>query len=397
MSQPSSSMKIKVTGFVIVAAVIAAIGGLLFGYDTGVISGAILFITQQFHLTSVTEEITTSAVLIGAIIGAIIGGTLADHFGRRYSIIFAAIAFIVGTTICVIAGDDFVLIVGRVVVGIAIGVASFVVPMYISEVAPPQARGAMTSLNQLAITVGVLVAYGVDYVFSSSSNWRGMFAFGLIFALILLVGMILMPNSRRWLLSKLRNQEAQAALERIRGTSDVQDEIVETEQEIETDKGSGGLTALEAPSLRIPLTIGIGLAILQQVTGINTVIYYAPTIFENAGLTSATAAIAATAGVGAVNVVMTIVAIFLVDRVGRRPLLLISLAGMVLGLIAMGSVFIFSSGNTGGNLGLLTEASMMIYIAAFAIGMGPIFWLLISEIYPLKVRGTAMSVATVAN
>ncbi len=387
----------KVTGFVLIVAAVAAIGGLLFGYDTGVISGAILFIKQQFHLNSVLEEVTTSAVLVGAILGAIIGGLAADHIGRRWSIIAGAGSFIVGTLIASIAADEFVLLIGRVVVGLAIGVASFVVPMYISELAPPRARGAMTSLNQVGVTLGILVAYGVDYVFAGSANWRAMFLVGVIPSAILLGGMILMPYSPRWLLSKGRVQEARGVLQKVRGISNVEPEIQDTQNEIKATTNTRGLSALEEPALRVPLIIGLGLAILQQVTGINTVIYYAPTIFGFAGFQSASAAIAATAGVGAVNLAMTIVAVFLVDRLGRRPLLLISLAGMVLGLIVLSLGFFFSNGAAGGFLGTLTAISVMIYIASFAIGMGPIFWLLISEIYPLNVRGTAMSLATVAN
>ena len=397
MKQPAPvPVKAKVTGFVIIVAIIAAIGGLLFGYDTGVISGAILFITQQFHLNSALEEFTTSAVLIGAIIGAILGGVFADRIGRRWSIIGGAVAFIIGTLIATVSADVFVLIIGRITVGIAIGVASFIVPMYISEMAPSQARGAMTSLNQVGVTFGILVAYGVDYFYSAGGNWRAMFAWGLVPSAALLVGMLFMPYSPRWLLSKHREQEARTVLQKVRGTSDVEGEIKETEDEIKTEKG-GGLAVLETPPLHMPLLIGIGLAILQQVTGINTVIYYAPTIFQAAGFQSASAAIAATAGVGTVNLIVTIIAAFLVDRLGRRPLLLISLAGMVLGLVVLGSAFLFTHGSTTGALGTVTVISVMIYIAAFAIGMGPVFWLLISEIYPLNARGTAMSLATVAN
>jgi sugar porter (SP) family MFS transporter len=269
--------------------------------------------------------------------------------------------------------------------------------MYLSEMSPPRSRGIMTSLNQVALTLGILVAYGVDYLFTPTSNWRAMFAVGLIFGTILLVGMIYMPESPRWLIGKHRKGEAETVLRKVRGTAAVQDEIQETEQTITAEQGGGGLAALEAPALRTPLIIGVGLAILQQVTGINTVIYYAPTIFQAAGFTSASASIAATAGVGAVNLLVTIIAAFLVDRLGRRPLLLTSLAGMVLGLLVLGLAFIASNGSTGGAIGAVTVISLMIYIAAFAIGLGPVFWLLIAEIYPLKVRATAMSLATVAN
>jgi sugar porter (SP) family MFS transporter len=393
--QPSAAAA-GITGFLILVAVIAAIGGLLFGYDTGVISGAILFITQEFHLTSVTEELTTSAVLLGAILGAIIGGVVTDSIGRRWSIVLGACAFILGTLMAVVAHDDFALVIGRIVVGIAIGVASFVVPMYISEMSPPQVRGTMTSLNQVALTLGILIAYGVDYLFTASANWRAMFAVGLIPSTILLIGMLLMPESPRWLASKHRVDEAQKVLQKVRGTPSVQAELQETADSITAEQG-GGLAALEAPALHMPVLIGVGLAILQQVTGINTVIYYAPTIFQAAGFSGASASIAATAGVGAVNLVVTIIAAFLVDRAGRRPLLLISLTGMVLGLVVLGVAFIASNGATGGWLGTVTVIGLMVYIAAFAIGLGPVFWLLIAEIYPLNVRATAMSVATVAN
>jgi len=392
----TESVKAKVTGFVILVAIIAAIGGLLFGYDTGVISGAILFITQQFHLNSALEEFTTSAVLIGAIIGAILGGVFADRIGRRWSIIGGAAAFIIGTLIATLAPGEFVLIIGRIIVGMAIGVASFIVPMYISELAPPQARGAMASLNQVGLTLGILVAYGVDYIYAAGGLWRAMFAWGLVPSVILLVGMLFMPDSSRWLLSKHREQQAHDVLQKVRGTADVEGEIKETEEEIKAETG-GGLAVLKTSPLRMPLMIGVGLAILQQATGINTVIYYAPTIFHAAGFKSASSSIAATALVGAVNLIVTIIAAFLVDRLGRRPLLLISLTGMVLGLVVLSVAFLLSHGTPTSFLSLLTVISLMIYIAAFAIGMGPVFWLLISEIYPLNVRGTAMSLATVAN
>jgi sugar porter (SP) family MFS transporter len=398
-SQVAAPAKEKLTTLVIVVAVIAAVGGILFGYDTGVISGAILYIVKDFNLSSTMEEVTTSAVLIGAIIGALLGGWSADALGRRWSIIVGAVGFLIGTLLCVGAGDEFVLLTGRIFIGIAIGLASFIVPMYISEMAPASSRGWMTSLNQVAVTAGILLAYGIDYIFSHDGNWRAMFAFGLIPGAILLVGMWFMPFSPRWLLSKNKDREAEQVLQRIRGTADVRLELQETRDEIATAKTGGGLKGLESSALKMPLTIGLGLAILQQLTGINTVIYYSPTIFLAAGFKGATASIAASAGVGAVNLIATIIAAFLVDRAGRRPLLLLSMAGMVVALVILGVGFIIDAHTSGGSsfIGGLTVVSLMIYIAAFAIGMGPIFWLLIAEIYPLAVRGTAMSLATVAN
>ncbi len=388
----------KVTTFVILVAVIAAIGGLLFGYDTGVISGAILFIQQQFSLGTQQTGFVTASVLLGAMMGALIGGALADRIGRRWSIIVGAGFFIVGTAIAALSPNTNILVIGRIITGSGIGLASFVVPMYISEMAPAEARGAMTSLNQLALVIGILLAYLIDFVFSKSADWRAMFAVGLIPSALLLIGMWLMPYSPRWLLSKGRVPEARKTLEKIRGTTEVEPEIEHTQEELRATQG-GGSAILTSPMLRLPLIIGIALAILQQVTGINTVIYYAPTIFQMAGLSSATVSIAATAGVGFVNLIATIIAIFMVDRLGRRPLLLVSLALMTLALLVLSGAFAASGSiQSGANtLGILTAIGLMIYVAGFAFGMGPIFWVLISEIYPLNARGAAMSLATFAN
>lgn len=386
------------TGFVLIAAAIAAVGGILFGFDTGVISGAILFIVKQWNLTHGQAEFATSSVLIGAILGAIAGGMLGDILGRKKSIIYATVLFLVGTVIVSVATSMGPFTIGRVLIGAAIGVASFTVPLYISEMAPASLRGGMVSLNQLAVTIGILVSYGVNYVFSHNENWHAMFAVGALPGLVLLIGMYLLPESPRWLVSVRRKEEAAGVLKKIRARQDVAGEVTEIEEEIKAETG-GRLADLAAPALRLPVVIGLGLAILQQVTGVNTVVYYAPAIFKAAGLESASASIAATAGLGIVNVVMTIVAIYLLDRAGRRPLLLWSAAGMAFALVLLGAGFALrgDEASEGGALGRITAISLMIYIAFFAIGLGPVFWLLIAEIYPLKMRAVAMSAATVAN
>lgn len=385
------------TGFVIVAACIAAIGGVLFGFDTGVISGAILFIVKDWQLSHRAAEWATSSVLIGAVLGAIAGGFIGDRFGRRRSIIWSTWLFIVGTVVVTIAGDMTAFTVGRLLIGAAIGVASFMVPLYISEVAPAEARGAMVSLNQLAVTLGILVSYGVNFMFAANGNWRAMFFVGVIPGLALWLGMLVMPESPRWLVSAKQRNAASGVLARIRGTKNVGQEIDEIETAIRQESG-GRVRDLFAPNLKLPLVIGIGLAILQQVTGVNTVVYYAPTIFKGAGLDSNVAAIAATVGLGVVNVIMTIVAIYLLDRIGRRPLLLWSAAGMSVALAVLGLGFAIGRGpDEGGVLGLVTGVSLMVFIGFFAVGLGPVFWLLIAEIYPIKLRAVAMSVATVAN
>jgi SP family galactose:H+ symporter-like MFS transporter len=379
--------------FVYVVSAVSALAGLLFGYDTGVISGAILFVKEQFHLSPTMEEVVTSIVLLGAVIGAAIGGTVADRFGRRKTIVVAAAVFVLGAIGTSLAPTIAWLIVGRTVVGIAIGVASFCAPLYISEVAPTGVRGSLVSLNQLAVTVGIVASYLVDYALSASGDWRWMFGLAAIPATILGTGMLFLPDSARWLISRGLVDRARAVLERTRAATDVDTEIAETKKSVQ--RQSGEWAELLKPAIRPAVVVGIGLAVLQQITGINTVIYYAPTIFEFAGLGSATVSILATVGVGIVNMLMTIVAIWLVDRVGRRPLLLVGVVGMVLSLGVLGLAF--QRPNLSGSLGWIAVGSLMLYVGSFAVGLGPVFWLLISEIYPLKIRGFAMSIASIAN
>jgi SP family galactose:H+ symporter-like MFS transporter len=380
--------------FVYVAVGVAALGGLLFGYDTGVISGAILFITKQFSLSSTMEEIVVSAVLIGAVIGAVIGGALTARFGRRKLIILGGLIFMTSAIGTALTPTVPLLIVARIAVGIAIGMASFISPMYIAELVPAKVRGALVAVNMLAITTGIVIAYLVDYALSGSEGWRYMFGLAAIPSIILAIAMWRLPDSPRWLISKSKVEQATQVLQRVRVVSDVSPEVRDIQQSLEKQT-SGGVTELIRPALRMPLIVGIGLAVFQQITGINTVIYYAPTIFGFAGFKNAGASILAGAGLGVVMLFCHVLAIFLMDRVGRRPLLLIGLVGQIIGLALLGAAFQFHQ--LSGITGYIAIGSLTIYVASFAFGLGPVFWLMISEIYPLKVRGMAMSVATVAN
>lgn len=391
----SKLSKQKITAILIIATAIAAVGGILFGFDTGVISGAILYISHDWNLNSAEESIATSSVLVGAIVGAVLGGVLADRLGRKRSIIAGSVSFIIGTLILLASNGLGIFVVGRLLIGIAIGLASFIVPMYISELAPERIRGALVSLNQLFVTLGILVSYGVDNLFSVSGAWKSMFAVGLIPAFILLVGIAAMPNSPRWLVFKHHSDKAVKVLQKVRGQKGVMTEVEEIEAAIKTE--SSAKSMLRSSVVKYPLIVGIGLAIFQQITGVNTIIYYAPTIFQFAGLSSDTAAIAATTGVGLANFVVTAIALVLVDKVGRRPLLLVGVAGMVASLVVLGAGFYFASSVGGSTVGAITAISLIAYISFFAIGLGPVFWLLISEIFPLQVRGAAMSFATIAN
>jgi sugar porter (SP) family MFS transporter len=386
--------KSEVNGFVYFAVGVAALGGLLFGYDTGVISGAILFITKQFSLSATMEEIVVSSVLVGAVAGAIIGGALTGRFGRRKMIILAGIIFTASAIGTALAPTVGWLIAARVVSGIGIGIASFISPMYIAELVPAKVRGSLVAVNMLAITSGIVVAYLVDYAFSSSGGWRYMFGLAAIPSIALIIGMWRLPDSPRWLISKSKVEQARQILQRARTVSDVSPEITDIQKSMEK-QGAGGLKGLFQPSLRMPMIVGLGLAVFQQITGINTVIYYAPTIFKFAGITAAGPAILAGAGLTMVMWLFHVLAIFLMDRVGRRPLLLVGVAGQIIGLAILGAAFQFQQ--LASFKSYVAIGGLVIYVACFAFGLGPIFWLLISEIYPLKVRGAAMSAVTVTN
>jgi SP family galactose:H+ symporter-like MFS transporter len=379
--------------FVYIVAAISALGGMLFGYDTGVISGAILFIKKEFVLSTALEEVVVSVVLIGAVSGAAAGGTLADRFGRRKLIIITAAIFALGAVGTALAQNVAWLIIGRIIVGAAIGAASFTAPLYISEISPVNVRGRLVSFNQLAITIGIVVSYLVGYALSGIGEWRWMFGLAAIPSAMLGIGLLFMPDSPRWLLSHGLVDKAHVVLKRIRGIANVNDELHEIQMSL--SQQSGSWSEFLSPLVRPALIVGIGLAIFQQASGINTVIYYAPTIFQFAGFKSASAAILATVGVGVINMVMTTVAMQLLDRVGRRPLLLIGLVGMVLSLSILGLAFLLPG--MVHILGWIAVGSLMLYVGSFAISLGPVFWLLISEIYPLKIRGLAMSAVTVVN
>ncbi|MDE3108337.1 MAG: sugar porter family MFS transporter [Acidobacteriota bacterium] len=381
--------------FVYVAAAFAALGGLLFGYDTGVISGALIFIQKTFALSTFHQELVVSVVLVGACAGALSGGRLADRFGRRGMLIFTAVTFIAGALICAMSTNVTMLIAGRAIVGLGIGFASSTVPLYISEVSPAGARGWQVSLFQFAITVGILGAYLVDYAFAGSGNWRWMLGLAVVPGAALGLGMLALPESPRWHAQRGDARKAREVLVKVRGTDNVDAELRDIETTLTQSRERGRISDLWRPEVRMAMVIGIGLAIFQQVTGINTVIYYAPKIIQSAGISSASGAILATAGIGLVNVVMTIVSMWLIDRVGRRPLLLVGIAGMIVSLGVLG--YAFYAPTHGGSFAAVAVVTLMCYVAMFAISLGPIFWLLIAEIYPLKIRGSAEGVAAGAN
>jgi sugar porter (SP) family MFS transporter len=378
---------------VAVGAAITALGGLLFGYDTGVVSGALLFLKDDFGgLSSFQQELVTSLLLVGAVIGALTAGRVSDWIGRRPTVLITALVFIVGVLLAAFTPTYPVLLVARLIIGLAVGSSSMIVPLYIGEIVPPRVRGGLVSLNQLAITIGILSSYLIDYGLSDSGNWRLMFGLAAIPAAALFLGMLFQRESPHWLIRQGRDDEARDVLRRLRDDSDIEAEIREVH---ELSQRQGSYRDLISPRVRPLVMVGVMLAVFQQITGINTVIYYAPTLLQGAGLGN-NAALLANVVNGAVNVGMTVVAIWLLDKAGRRPLLLSGTAGMAVGMAIVGCSFIGGSTLHGG-LAIVAIAGLLIYTGSFAIGLGPVFWLLIAEIYPLKIRGAAMSVASTAN
>ena len=385
---------------VIVIVAIASTGGLLFGFDTGVISGALPFLRQSWGLDTGQLELITTAVLIGAVLGAMSSGRLTDIFGRKKVIIVTSVIFALGSILTGASPSPGFLIFARIVLGIAIGVSSFTVPLYIAEIAPTKVRGALVSSFQLMITIGILASYFSDQALANEADpfsWRWMFYVGVFPAIILFVGMFFLPESPRWLMGNGRREEGIRVLRKVEAPELVEDSIKRIEAEIKKEEQQvTKWTELFKPWLRNALIIAVGIMLVQQFVGINTIIYYAPTVFLIAGFEGAKAAIAATIIVGVVNVLSTVVSMAVIDKIGRRKLYFIGLSGMAVALAALGFFFLFRE-NLGEGMRFMIVGSILVYIFFFAISLGPLGWLMISEVFPLKVRGLGMSIGSLSN
>jgi sugar porter (SP) family MFS transporter len=333
------------------------------------------------------------ALLIGAVVGAIISGFSADSLSRRRTKIIAGVVYVVGALGSALAQTSTELIAARFVLGIAVGTASFVAPMYISELAPKKIRGGVTSFNQLMVVSGILGAYIVSWALKDvTNNWRWMLGLGALPGIALAVGMFFQPFSPRWLIDQGREDEARKVLRRARDNDeDVDEEVAEIK---EAAGEEGGIRQVWKPEVRPMVAVGLALAVAQQFIGVNTVIYYAPTILKFTGVGTGDA-ITQALSVGITNLVFTIIAVLILDKVGRRPLLMFGTAGCIVSLAMLG-VF-FASGYLQDNASWVALVCLIVYIASFAIGLGPVFWLMIAEIFPLRVRSSAMSLSTVGN
>ncbi|MFC0038755.1 sugar porter family MFS transporter [Actinomadura rayongensis] len=372
-------------------AVLIAVGGFLFGFDTGVISGALLYIRTDFHLNSFQQGSVVSVLVLGAMAGALASGRLADRIGRRWIFCLEGAVFLVGTAIAVLSTGYGMLLAARLVLGLAVGAASATVPPYLSEIAPKEIRGRLLTLNQMLITIGILIAYLVNLAFAGGGNWRAMIAIGAIPALVMVISALwVLPESPEWLLSHNRRKQAHAVIAGVSDDATANRLIEHRDEQRAQNPSETGWRSLLTPHVRPALIVGLVLAAAQQLSGVNTIIYYAPTIIEKTGLTASNSIVYSIA-IGVINLAMTILAIRLIDRLGRRELLLVSFAVMTVMMTLLGLAFIADWPS------VLTLLAMVLYIAGYAGGVGPVFWTLIGEIFPPSSRATGSAACTATN
>ncbi len=374
---------------------LAALAGLLFGLDIGVIAGALPFIAHEFQITSQQQEWVVSSMMFGAAVGAVGSGWLSYRLGRKYSLMIGAVLFVIGSLCSAFAPNNDILLVSRVLLGLAVGIASFTAPLYLSEIAPERIRGSMISMYQLMITIGILGAYLSDTAFSYSGSWRWMLGIITLPALLLFVGVFFLPRSPRWLASRGRDAEARKVLEMLRDTTEQAKAELDEIRESLKIKQSGWALFKDNKNFRRAVYLGVLLQVMQQFTGMNVIMYYAPKIFDLAGFASTAQQMWGTVIVGLVNVLATFIAIGLVDRRGRKPTLKLGFLVMAIGMGTLGTMM---------NIGMNTPAAqyfailmLLMFIVGFAMSAGPLIWVLCSEIQPLKGRDFGITCSTTVN
>ncbi|WP_298148810.1 sugar porter family MFS transporter [Flavobacterium sp.] len=371
----------------------AALGGLLFGYDTAVISGAIGSLTNYFDLTAVETGWAISSALVGCLIGAFFSDSLSSRYGRKPTMLISAVLFTVNSVGTAIPESFSVFVFFRIVGGVGVGLASMVVPMYLAEIAPAKKRGALVANYQLAIVLGIVLVYFVNYFialqgdtqWNLTTGWRWMFGSELLPSILFLVCLFLIPESPRWLATQGKEQQMQAVLDRINS----REEAEAARREIDEHAGTTSNNqwkSLFKPTFRKALFVGVVLSVLQQFCGINAILYYAPEIFKNLG-SSANASLLETSVLGVVNLIFTLLAIKWVDKMGRKPLLLIGSVGMTVGLLGVGICVFYTVAS------YLILPFLLLFMASFSVSWGPVVWVLLSEIFPSKIRSLALAIS----
>ena len=391
--------------YIIWLAVVASLGGFLFGYDTAVISGTLAFVRTQFGLAAAMEGWYVSSALVGCIAGVSVAGWLSDKYGRKRILLLAGILFSISAIGCALSGSFTTLVSYRLIGGMGVGIASMLSPLYISEISPPASRGRLVSLYQFSIALGILCSYFINARLLHSSQvdildnealqlvfkdevWRAMLGMEAIPALLFFLLVTSIPKSPRWLVVNGQIEKASKILGRIVGPESAAAEIQEIIDTIGSEKIS--LRMLLEPGLKLAVLLGVSLAVLQQFTGIDAVIYYGPKILEGAGF-ELSEALGGQVLIGSINLSFTILAILMIDRFGRKPLLIVGTVGMLVSTTAIGFLFLFGLAE-----GILLLSFILVFIACFAFSLGPVVWVILSEIYPTRIRGRTMSIATLA-
>lgn len=396
LSQTETAIQTHVrSSFLWRVSLIAGLGGILYGFDMGIIAAALIFVRESFSLGTRMEEVVVSVVLVGAIVGALVGGSIADRIGRRTTLLWGGGIFLVGSLLAPASPNVGTLIVARALLGVAVGFTSVTAPVYVSELAPPQSRGMLIGLYQFALTVGIVLADLAGYWLAEQHAWRLMFGLGAVPAALFVLLLLVLPESPRWLYAHNRVAEAQSVLSNLTdeaGAKLLIDDIC-TALKIRVEKR---WSALWSPAVRYSLLIAVGFTVLQQITGINTIIYYGPRIFSLAGITSNKSAIFATLLIAITNMLATIIALVLVDRAGRKPLLYVGISGMTVSLFLLAYSF-HNPAALGAGPGVIATICLMVYIVCFAFSMGPIAWILVSEVFPLQLRGRGVAAASIGS
>lgn len=392
--------------YVFACAIFASLNSVLLGYDVGVMSGAIIFIQEDLKITEVQEEVLVGILSIISLLGSLAGGKTSDAIGRKWTMAFAAIVFQSGAAIMALAPSFGVLMVGRLFAGVGIGFGVMIAPVYIVEISPTISRGSLTSFPEIFINFGILLGYVSNYAFSglpAHINWRIMLAVGIIPSIFIGFALFIIPESPRWLVMKNRIEEARIVLLK---TNESEQEVEERLAEIQLAAGIGNAEKYEekavwhellnaSPAVKRMLITGCGIQCFQQVTGIDATVYYSPTIFKDAGIKGNAELLAATVAVGFTKTVFILVAIFLIDKLGRKPLLYVSTIGMTICLFVLGlTLSLLGDGPVGIKLAILSVCGN---VAFFSIGIGPICWVLSSEIYPLRLRAQASALGAVGS
>lgn len=379
--------------FIFMIILCAGLGGILYGYDIGVISGALLFMERRIELSRIQQELIVGGVLAGGLVGTIITGFMADQLGRRFSILVACVIFTLGVGLMLLAHHFTLLIIGRLLLGVGVGVTAVAIPLYLTEIAPPHIRGRSVTAFQIFLTAGIMTAYLVDLLYTHSHNWRAMFALILIPTVILFVSMLMLPETPRWLLSKSKVDLARETLKRIYPAQFIEQEIALIQSGLQ--KTSATVRSIFQKQYALPLSIAILIAVLNQCSGVNIVLQYAPKVIDMSGMPNHYASMIATLGIGTMNFLCTLIALILIDSVGRKKLLMLGTAGLVISNLYLASIhYLIPLGST---QAWYTFGGLIVYIASFAIGPGVVVWLAISELLPTRIRGKVIAICLCFN